>query len=78
LNSLTSKLENALSADGGEVVNKLNAFINQVEAQRGKKITEDDAVLLISMANNSWFAKKCNASPLAKSENNKLSFGNLL
>jgi len=31
-------------------INKLNAFINQVEAQRGKKITDEDADVLISAA----------------------------
>ncbi len=32
--------------------NILNAFINQVEAQRGKKITDEDATMLISFAQN--------------------------
>ena len=31
-------------------INQLNAFINQVEAQRGKKITDEDADALISAA----------------------------
>ena len=31
-------------------VNQLNAFINQVEAQRGKKISEADADALIAAA----------------------------
>ena len=30
--------------------NKLNAFINQVKAQRGKKISEEDADILINNA----------------------------
>jgi len=30
----------------------LNAFINQVEAQRGKKISEEAADMLIAYANN--------------------------
>ena len=30
--------------------NKLNTFINQVEAQRGKKISEEDADILINGA----------------------------
>jgi hypothetical protein len=38
--------------EANAAVNKLNAFINHVEAQRGKKITEDQADDLISKANN--------------------------
>ncbi len=34
----------------GAAVNKINAFINQVEAQLGKKITEEDALKLIEAA----------------------------
>ena len=53
-NSLVSKLEGALDAlDRGQdnaAVNQLNAFINQVEAQRGKKISEADADALIAAA----------------------------
>jgi hypothetical protein len=48
---LTSKLNNALDdlARGQDkgAVGKLNAFINSVEAQRGKKISEADADALI-------------------------------
>jgi len=55
-NSLTSKVDNALkSLDKGEdgaAINMLNAFINQVEAQRGKKISEEAADMLIAYANN--------------------------
>jgi len=31
-------------------INKLNAFINQIEAQRGKKITDEEADTLIAEA----------------------------
>ncbi len=55
-NSLISKLESAInSLENGQenaAVNKLNAFINQVEAQRGKKISEKDADMLIEYATN--------------------------
>ena len=53
-NSLVSKLEAAIkSLDRGRenaAENQLNAFINQVEAQRGKKISEEDADALIAAA----------------------------
>jgi len=53
-NSLTSKLENALNAlERGNInafTNILNAFINNVEAQSGKKIDEDYANTLIEWA----------------------------
>ena len=43
--SLTSKLKNAIkSLENGNIddaINQLNAFINLVEAQRGKKLTEE-------------------------------------
>ncbi len=34
----------------GAAVNQLDAFINQVEAQRGKKISDEDADALIAAA----------------------------
>ncbi|MFC1989937.1 hypothetical protein ACFLVW_05195 [Chloroflexota bacterium] len=50
-NSLISKLENALKSlekgNDGAAINQLNAFINEVEAQSGKNITEDDADSII-------------------------------
>ncbi|MCW4034052.1 MAG: right-handed parallel beta-helix repeat-containing protein [Candidatus Bathyarchaeota archaeon] len=53
-NSLIKKLEHALSFLEANrthnAVNKLNAFINQVEAQRGKKITNEQADYLVSEA----------------------------
>lgn len=53
-NSLVSKLENAIkSLDKGQenaAINQLNAFINQVEAQKGKKITDEEADQLIAIA----------------------------
>ena len=53
-NSLVSKLENAIDsiqkAQEKAAVNKLEAFINEVEAQRGKKIPEADADALIALA----------------------------
>lgn len=55
-NSLASKLESVLEsiAEGSdqEAQNQLNAFINQVEAQSGKKISEEDAAILIEYALN--------------------------
>jgi hypothetical protein len=55
-NSLISKTENALkSFQKGNVqaaINQLEAFINQVEALKGKKISEEDADLLIQYALN--------------------------
>ncbi len=53
-NSLVSKLESAIkSLDRGKVkpaVNQLNAFINEINAQRGKKITDPQADDLIATA----------------------------
>jgi hypothetical protein len=53
-NSLISKIENTIGAieDGNTkaAVNKLKAFINQLEAQSGKKITAEDAEMLINLA----------------------------
>ncbi|UCE46592.1 MAG: hypothetical protein JSW47_13330 [Phycisphaerales bacterium] len=50
--SLVSKLENAIdSLNKGQdnaAVNKLEAFINQVEAQRGKKLTDEEADKLVA------------------------------
>ncbi|MFH1725245.1 MAG: LamG-like jellyroll fold domain-containing protein [Elusimicrobiota bacterium] len=55
-NELESKLDGAIAAqeDGntGAATNKLKALINSVKAQRGKKISEEDADLLIDFANN--------------------------
>ncbi|MFC1488583.1 DUF1566 domain-containing protein [Thermodesulfobacteriota bacterium] len=54
--SLTSKVENAqASIDRGNIetaIHQLEAFINQIEAQRGKKISEEDADMLIEYATN--------------------------
>jgi len=56
-NSLLAKIEAAIAKleDGNPkndkaVINSLQAFINEVEAQRGKKISEDDADDLIAAA----------------------------
>ncbi|MFC1954366.1 NosD domain-containing protein [Chloroflexota bacterium] len=50
-NSLISKLENTLKSLGkgniGAAVNQLKAFINQIEAQRGKALSEEQANSLI-------------------------------
>ena len=55
-NSLIIKVENAqASIESGKIkaaINQLLAFINQVEAQRGKKISEEDAEMLIQYATN--------------------------
>ncbi len=62
--SLSSKLENAIkSMDNGQynaAANQLNAFINQVEAQRGKKLTEEQADALIAAAQ--WIIDNINAN----------------
>jgi hypothetical protein len=57
-NSLDSKLQNALDAlndaRGGNIasaINKLNAFINSVNAQRGNGLTDQEADYLINLAN---------------------------
>ena len=55
-NSLTSKIENAMKSlekdRGNAAIWQLEAFINQVEAQSGKKISEDVAQMLILYAQN--------------------------
>ncbi len=55
-NSLVSKVENALKSIDKEndeaAINVLEAFINQIEAQRGKKISEEAADILIEYAEN--------------------------
>ena len=55
-NSFVSNLENALKPLDKEkdtaAINVLQAFINQVEAQMGKKISEEAADVLISYANS--------------------------
>jgi len=54
-NSLMAKLEGAKDAlERGQpnvAINKLGSFINEVEAQRGKKLTDEQADLLIEYAN---------------------------
>ena len=57
-NSLDAKLESALNAlddlnenNDTSAINSLNAFINAVEAQSGKEISEVDADILIALAN---------------------------
>jgi len=57
-NSLDAKLENALEAyqaakagNRQDAANKLRAFINEVEAQRGKKLTSAQATQLIAVTN---------------------------
>lgn len=53
-NSLTQKLMNVLQSLGkwwvNDAINQLNAFINQVEAQRGNKLTEVQADYLVTAA----------------------------
>ena len=53
-NSLTSKLNNALTkleqGNPNAAINQLNGFINQVNAQAGKKISQSDADALIAQA----------------------------
>jgi len=53
-NSLTSKLQNAIQSLEKEqknaAINQLNAFINEVQAQRNKKLTSQQADMLITEA----------------------------
>ena len=55
-NSLVSKVNNALKSVDKEkdnaAINMLEAFIKEIEAQRGKKISEEAADMLIEYANN--------------------------
>ena len=55
-NSLTAKLANAIkSRDKGKTdtaIDQIEAFISEVEAQRGKKISEEAADLLVAYAQN--------------------------
>jgi len=55
-NSLISKVENAESSAEKEnictAVYQLEAFKNQIEGQRGKKISDEAATLLTNYANN--------------------------
>lgn len=55
-NSLVSKVEAAQKSIDKEkdqvAINQLNAFINEIEAQRGKKISEEAADMLIQYALN--------------------------
>jgi hypothetical protein len=55
-NSLISKIDSAQnSADRENIcaaVHELEAFINQIEAQRGNKISNEAADLIIAYANN--------------------------
>ncbi|UCE19790.1 MAG: FG-GAP repeat protein [Gemmatimonadota bacterium] len=54
--ALISKVDNAVasleSGNEGSAVNQLEAFINYVEAQSGKKISEEDAAMLIDFGTN--------------------------
>ncbi|MCP4263056.1 MAG: hypothetical protein GY774_36920 [Planctomycetes bacterium] len=57
-NSLDAKLDTAFNAlddmnenNDGAAINSLNAFINAVEAQRGNKITNEQANILVADAN---------------------------
>ena len=55
-NSLVSKVENVIKSlekgNSRAAVNQLQAFINHVEAQSGKKIAEQDADMLVEYANH--------------------------
>lgn len=57
-NSLDAKLQNVLAAlvaaNAGQrqdAINKIQAFINEVEAQRGDRLTNEQADILVEMAN---------------------------
>ncbi len=62
-NSLTSKLSNVIkSLEKGQTnaaINQLNAFINEVQAQSGKKLTSEQANMLILEATK--IIKRCQA-----------------
>ena len=53
-NSLTQKLMNVIQSIGNEwyqdAINQLNAFINQVDGQRGDRLTDEQADYLIAEA----------------------------
>lgn len=48
--SLVASAESAAGDKGVSAMNKLGAFVNKVQAQRGKKLTDDQANLLVSFA----------------------------
>lgn len=56
--SITHALENLQEGDGAVARNQLNAFINKVEAQSGKKISPADAQALIALAEGILAATK--------------------
>lgn len=68
--SLLSKLEATLTSlekgNAKAAINKLNAFINEVEAQRGKKITEREADQLIDGAN--WIIESIDGAPVTPTQ----------
>ncbi|MFW9941593.1 MAG: LamG-like jellyroll fold domain-containing protein [Candidatus Thorarchaeota archaeon] len=68
LNSLWAKLNSALrslsNGNTNAAINVLNAFINEVEAQQGKKISESDADDLIAKAQDLIYG--INDEPFAK------------
>ena len=55
-NSLRQKINRAIASAGRDnlctAINQLESFKNQIEAQRGKKISDETADLLISYSNN--------------------------
>jgi hypothetical protein len=79
-NSLAAKIENALTSlnDGHceTAINQLNAFINQVEAQRGKKLTDEEADNLISYAQAIIDAINDGTIDCTENENNSTSNSN--
>ena len=48
--SLVASAESAAKDVGSSAINKLGAFVNKVQAQRGKKLDDDQANLLMSFA----------------------------
>jgi hypothetical protein len=68
LNSLWAKLNSALRSlskgNQNAAINKLNALINEIEAQRGKAISESDADELIAQVQD--VIDEINAAPLTK------------
>ena len=63
---LTSKLDNALlqiDKENDSTINILEAFINQVEALRGKKLTDEQVDKLIFLAQNIIAALRGTSKP---------------
>jgi hypothetical protein len=58
-NLLQNVLKSITAANVGAACGQLGAFINQVEAQRGKKLTQVEANTLVRMAGDAKAALGC-------------------